>query len=227
MGTKLQGSEAIPSRSVRAARIWLVGWLLDLLLRGLTSVRRHRRVAAGGALVNLGSGVLVAPGWINIDNGAHLLVRRLPLPLLRLILRATDVGPAAAAPLKSGHFLFHNLTDGIPLEDGAAQCIYSAHFFEHITRDDAERLLRDAFRVLQPGGVIRITVPSADHNDGGGQRYFDRHRSSYTPGALLEMLGGVGFTDLRERTYRVGDVPDLDIIEVRPDGCVFVEGVRP
>jgi len=37
--------------------------------------------------------------------------------------------------------------------------VYSSHFFEHIEDDLAEHLLRESYRVLEPGGIIRLTTP--------------------------------------------------------------------
>lgn len=43
------------------------------------------------------------------------------------------------------------------LPDGSVSSIYSAHFLEHV--DDVEELLREAARVLEPGGEFRAVIP--------------------------------------------------------------------
>lgn len=51
---------------------------------------------------------------------------------------------------------------GLPFEDGAADFIFSEHFFEHVDRQYIPFLLRECHRVLSVNGAIRIILP-----DGG------------------------------------------------------------
>ncbi len=59
-------------------------------------------------------------------------------------------------------FARHNLLYGIPLPN-AADYIYSAYFFEHLYREDSERLFREAHCVLKSSGVFRINAPASTH----------------------------------------------------------------
>src|SRR5262249_6907259 len=52
-----------------------------------------------------------------------------------------------------------NLRWGLPLPDGAARYVYSAHLLEHLYYEDAKTLLADLRRVLRPDGVLRLVVP--------------------------------------------------------------------
>lgn len=49
--------------------------------------------------------------------------------------------------------------DPIPADDGTADVIHAYHFLEHLTGEDAIKLLREAERVLVVGGVMNICVP--------------------------------------------------------------------
>ena len=51
------------------------------------------------------------------------------------------------------------------------------------------------------------------------------HRWQPTRGLVMTMLREAGFTDVEERTFRQGALPELEIVELREDGW-FVEGVR-
>ena len=62
-----------------------------------------------------------------------------------------DVAPAELAI---------DLRWGLPFGDGAASHVFLSHFLEHMSRFDADRLVRDIHRVLGDGGVVRIVVPS-------------------------------------------------------------------
>src|SRR5688572_12610530 len=47
----------------------------------------------------------------------------------------------------------------IPREDNSLDEIYAGHFFEHLTPAEGKEFLREAFRVLKPGGKIGLVVP--------------------------------------------------------------------
>lgn len=51
----------------------------------------------------------------------------------------------------------------LPFADNSVQLIFTEHFFEHIDYiDDAPSFLSECYRVLMPGGVIRIIVPDGE-----------------------------------------------------------------
>jgi SAM-dependent methyltransferase len=47
----------------------------------------------------------------------------------------------------------------LPLPSDSAALIYSSHFLEHLPRPRVPGFLAECFRVLQPGGVIRLVLP--------------------------------------------------------------------
>lgn len=82
--------------------------------------------------LNLGCGHAIKEGWVNIDRDAH-----------------------------PGVFV-HDLSTPLPFEDGSVEEIYSEHFIEHINEETACKLLEECYRVLAPGGRIRISTPDLD-----------------------------------------------------------------
>jgi hypothetical protein len=54
---------------------------------------------------------------------------------------------------------FLDATERWPVEDGAAEMVYADNMIEHITLDQARRMLRECFRCIRPGGVVRIVTP--------------------------------------------------------------------
>jgi SAM-dependent methyltransferase len=55
-----------------------------------------------------------------------------------------------------------DITKGIPLSDSSIEGIYSEHCLEHISFLSIESILGECFRVLRPGGTLRIIVPDGE-----------------------------------------------------------------
>ncbi len=107
----------------------------DLIRRvGLRVVRRRMLVArpGDGCLVNIGCGTLTREGWVNIDQAIR-----------------PDV-------------TYADIREGIPMASGSASHIHSEHFIEHLDYEDGKRLLGECFRVLQPGGTLRVITPDLE-----------------------------------------------------------------
>jgi predicted SAM-dependent methyltransferase len=52
---------------------------------------------------------------------------------------------------------------GLPFPDDSAKWIFTEHFLEHIDYlEEVPSFLSECYRVLKPGGVIRIIVPDAE-----------------------------------------------------------------
>ena len=60
------------------------------------------------------------------------------------------------------HIVRQDLTKPLPFADGSVDAVYSSHFFEHIYYSDAEAILKECFRVLKPGGVLRLALPDGE-----------------------------------------------------------------
>ena len=53
-----------------------------------------------------------------------------------------------------------NVLWGLPFADGQCRYVFLSHLLEHLFYPtDANSLLEDIYRILQPGGVVRIVVP--------------------------------------------------------------------
>lgn len=55
-----------------------------------------------------------------------------------------------------------DLSRPLPFEDGIYDVVYSSHVLEHIDRSRVPALLGEFFRVLKPGGVVRVVVPDLE-----------------------------------------------------------------
>ena len=55
-----------------------------------------------------------------------------------------------------------NLLKGIPFPDNTFDVVYHSHVLEHFPRSSAPGFIRECFRVLRPGGVLRVVVPDLE-----------------------------------------------------------------
>jgi len=86
--------------------------------------------------VNLGCGPVYvdSPEWLNFDYA----------PTSRAVRRA-------------------NLLGRLPVPDGVADLVYASHFLEHVPRERVSAVLMECWRVLRPGGVVRLVVPDLEN----------------------------------------------------------------
>jgi predicted SAM-dependent methyltransferase len=52
-----------------------------------------------------------------------------------------------------------DVTKGIPLESGTLAGVYTEHCLEHLPFAAVDQVLAECYRLLKPGGTIRIIVP--------------------------------------------------------------------
>lgn len=76
----------------------------------------------------------------------------------RFIASWTNVDFTATAP----GVVACNLVEGVPFSDNSFDAVYHSHVLEHFSRAEGERFIRECFRVLAPGGVIRVVVPDLE-----------------------------------------------------------------
>ena len=63
---------------------------------------------------------------------------------------------------KSDEVIACDIRKSIPLSDNCADLIYSSHFLEHLTYEEASATLLECKRVLKKNGILRIVVPNLE-----------------------------------------------------------------
>jgi predicted SAM-dependent methyltransferase len=56
----------------------------------------------------------------------------------------------------------HDLAHGVPFQTGTFDAVYHSHVLEHLKPEQGERLIEECFRVLKPGGILRVVVPDLE-----------------------------------------------------------------
>jgi SAM-dependent methyltransferase len=103
--------------------------------------------------LNLGCGPTIVDSWLNVDY--YLGARMVKMPFFRSINRRTQFFNTDW----DDRVVIHDLRKRFPWSDASADIIYTSHFLEHLTRCDGRNSLKECFRVLKPGGIIRVVVP--------------------------------------------------------------------
>jgi SAM-dependent methyltransferase len=107
--------------------------------------------------VNIASGYLALPGWINYDNSIVAKIAQFP-PILKLAIKF-NLLPGEYLNYLGKKIKIRDCRKKMPLINNSVDFIYTSHFLEHLQRYETFRVLKDSFRVLKSGGVIRIVVP--------------------------------------------------------------------
>ncbi len=111
-------------------------------------------------MVNLGSGPHGPETWVNLDRSPTMLLRHVPRSA-RMLRRIGLIGEQHLVPWEP-HIVRQDLTKPLPFADGSVDAVYSSHFFEHIYLSDAEAITKECYRVLRPGGVLRLALPDGE-----------------------------------------------------------------
>lgn len=176
--------------------------------------------------LNAGCGKLYWEGWVNIDNSRE--VGRIDL--------CWDLGR------------------GIPVPDESCGAIHSEHMLEHLNVEQGLTFLRECHRVLAPGGVLRIAMPSLDdmiEKSAAGrwreQAWLDEpqwrfiasraemfnimfrwwgHQWIYDRDELYRRLREAGFEQIRDAAWGESTVESLRNRETRNNSLLICEAVK-
>lgn len=108
--------------------------------------------------LHLGCGLNTPADWINVDGSWN--ARLAKYPRLRRLLAKAHALPSEFSDIEWSRDIFiHDVRRPLPFCDGTFHVVYSSHMLEHLYHEEAKQLLKECYRVLCLGGVIRIVVP--------------------------------------------------------------------
>ena len=176
---------------------------------------RFRESRARGPLravdrLHLGCGPRILSGWANLDR---------------------EGGPGS---------IHLDLTRPLPVASGTIEFIYSEHFIEHISPAQTRRLLAECHRVLNAGGVLRLSTPDLAfivecYRTGSIDEWSEMdwvadtpcqlineglrkwgHTYVYDEADLTAVLDSAGFRDVHRVQWHESDHEALAGLETRP-----------
>jgi predicted SAM-dependent methyltransferase len=202
--------------------------LLGVRLRNRIDPRTRARAAelmhARNACLHFGCDTSILPGWINLDGWARY-----------------------------GVDYICDLRARLPLADASCRLIYTEHVLEHIDRQFVPQVLCELYRVLMPGGRIRIVVPDCEkfadayarddrewfriavpdcNSRGEGLNDIFRnhfHRFIYDFQTLEVALRAAGFVAIQRSDHRASDIAELRVDQDEPSRVIsnlYVEATR-
>jgi predicted SAM-dependent methyltransferase len=167
--------------------------------------------------LHLGCGPKYLPGFVNIDANP---------------LRKIDI--------------WLDVRCGLPFANQSVESIYSTHMIEHLYPDELEDLLRECARVLKPNAGLRLVVPNLRssvlayqdnrrdwfndsfprHFDSVGGRFSNfvfcdgQHRAAFDFGYLQELLGRMGFNEVKESAEGVSRLYGTIVPAFEPNDAI-------
>jgi predicted SAM-dependent methyltransferase/glycosyltransferase involved in cell wall biosynthesis len=184
--------------------------------------------------LNIGSFTVMAKGWTNID-------------VLDLTAYAVQQGM---------EFRQMDVRKGLGYGDNTVDLVIASHFLEHITRNEGSAFIRECFRTLKPGGIIRITVPDTQRiaeeyitrarfqkiygfNEGVKNASDDAeafwnlltagHVTAYDHDSMTGLMTKAGFVSVENKMTGQSNSQEIkaETQDMYPELSLYMEGVKP
>ncbi len=175
-------------------------------------------------LLNLGCGPNAVPTrWIDCDGSWNVLLGKLPPAPSRWV-RSFLQSMGIDILRWPAHVRYLNLRKELPFDSSSVDAVYASHVWEHLAVPDAERATRECYRVLKPGGVLRLVVPDVammcttylqSRSESAMDRFMeDLHLRSRDEGRSIARRLYYSITDFHSHKWMY-DVPSLSALLVR------------
>lgn len=201
--------------------------LLPTIRRGVTNLLFIRELRRAQKLqrqiplqLHLGSARSLKAGWVNVDMVGH------PVDLI------------------------WNIEKRLPFKDLIVDAIFHEHLLEHLTLRKGFALMKECYRVLKPGGILRVGVPDAEaymgSYIGGGKGlinltrpgrptsllalqevlYWYGHLVMYDFDTLALLFNAAGFERVGRRQFGCSLLTPCPDSEHRRLGTLYVEAMK-
>jgi SAM-dependent methyltransferase len=111
--------------------------------------------------IGCGPGSNLPQNWINLDGSWNAWLAK--HSTLRRLLKFLHLLPSGKADIPwAADILLHDIRNPLPFEDSRISVIYASHLLEHLYLEEAKHFLKECYRVLEPGGILRMVVPDLE-----------------------------------------------------------------
>lgn len=153
-------------------------------------------------------------------------------------------------------FMQYDLTKKIREEDNTVEAIIASHLIEHLTKKQGVKLLGECYRVLLPGGVLRLAVPdpriiASKYLDGSISEFsmfnigivpdkednsynfwnmlVSGHQIAYDNVSLTKIVEEAGFVDVRVMDFGESrcELISKQTYDLHPTISLYIEGNKP
>ena len=192
---------------------------------------------------HIGCGYTIGKNWFNYDNSLVAAIER--VPILKMLIKLNN------KKFPQG-LMYGNIVKNLLCAENTADNIYCSHVLEHVPLNDGKKILRNIYRMLKTGGILRIIVPSLearvkkyiqnkdahsfiqslgcfknDENDNFLKKLrflfgASRHKWMFDKNSLYDELKDAGFDDSKIRVCEFSD-SGLDIFSEVEDKDRFIE----
>jgi SAM-dependent methyltransferase len=156
--------------------------------------RARRILDLGGTDQESDFGALVTMGYPY--RFEQLLVVDLPAEERHALYAYLSSSDTIETPNGPVQYRYHSMVDLSQYPDGSFDLVFSGETIEHITGDDARKMLSEVHRVLAPGGWFCLDTPNRRATElmmGPGRLSNPDHELEYTDAELRALLGDAGF----------------------------------
>ncbi len=108
-----------------------------------------------GLRLNIGCGPIQPEGWVNIDSSMRAKLASRANWLDNLLVAMRILPPTEF----NRSTVIQDVSRPMRFADNSVDAIYCGEILEHFTKDVGQQFLHECFRILAPGGVLRIRVP--------------------------------------------------------------------
>jgi SAM-dependent methyltransferase len=111
------------------------------------------------------------------------------------IYRYDDMPTEVKSPNGPVRYAYHSMADLGRYPDGSFDLVYSGQSIEHVIPEEADHVLAEVHRVLEPGGYLALDTPNARACRAQQAEFIDPdHKVEYTHAEMTAKLEKAGFT---------------------------------
>ena len=211
--------------------------------------------------LNLGCGPKPFEEWINLDKSWNTILYKFPV-LKKAILKTLmalkwvtdDILKYIVEYPENIDVRKCDVTKGLPFKDSSVDYIYTNNMFEHLTQENFMFVLKECYRVLKKGGVLRLVVPDLFQHvaiyikDKDADKFIHRlmlqgigderplfvrllskhHLWIYDFQSISARLKKSNFNNVQKGEFGMGTIPEINIIEAQEyhPTSIYVEATK-